>query len=227
MESGIGFSTLCLLLCLGPGRRMPDPPGGDRGAAGLGEGGGDAPPGARGGRRCGARRRCVCVWGDARKVAVWAGGITALRGSVAGFGVDPALQIDVLSELKLGGSAEGVRQVPGLHNGSKAFLFPGTSPCLCPAAPSPPGPAPRRPPRTRGSPVPYGRGFARFRSTRGPFPALPARFSSVLLLPTPPPLYFFLSPPLFFSFPFTGRRLIKVQQERGWQMAYFVSRGVR
>ncbi|XP_010179287.1 PREDICTED: protein NEL-like, partial [Mesitornis unicolor] len=35
--------------------------------------------------------------------------------------------IDVLSDLQLGGSAEGVRQVPGLHNGSKAFLFPDTS----------------------------------------------------------------------------------------------------
>uniref|UniRef100_A0A8B9MH83 Neural EGFL like 2 n=1 Tax=Accipiter nisus TaxID=211598 RepID=A0A8B9MH83_9AVES len=48
-------------------------------------------------------------------------------GTVAGFGVDPSLQIDVLAELQLGGSAEGVRQVPGLHNGSKAFLFPDTS----------------------------------------------------------------------------------------------------
>ncbi|XP_066039225.1 protein kinase C-binding protein NELL2 [Chamaea fasciata] len=48
-------------------------------------------------------------------------------GPVSGFGVDPSLQIDVLSELQLGGSTEGVRQVPGLHNGSKAFLFPGTS----------------------------------------------------------------------------------------------------
>uniref|UniRef100_A0A8B9ELY0 Neural EGFL like 2 n=1 Tax=Anser cygnoides TaxID=8845 RepID=A0A8B9ELY0_ANSCY len=64
MESGSGFGTLCLLLCLGP---------------------------------------------------------------VAGFGVDPSLQIDVLAELRLPGSAAGVRQVPGLHNGSKAFLFPDTS----------------------------------------------------------------------------------------------------
>uniref|UniRef100_A0A803VHA6 Neural EGFL like 2 n=1 Tax=Ficedula albicollis TaxID=59894 RepID=A0A803VHA6_FICAL len=48
-------------------------------------------------------------------------------GPVSGFGVDPSLQIDVLSELQLGGSTEGVRQVPGLHNGSKAFLFPDTS----------------------------------------------------------------------------------------------------
>ncbi|XP_068789954.1 protein kinase C-binding protein NELL2 isoform X3 [Struthio camelus] len=47
--------------------------------------------------------------------------------AVAGFGVDPSLQIDVLSELQLGGAAAGVRQVPGLHNGSKAFLFPDTS----------------------------------------------------------------------------------------------------
>uniref|UniRef100_U3IV08 Protein kinase C-binding protein NELL2 n=1 Tax=Anas platyrhynchos platyrhynchos TaxID=8840 RepID=U3IV08_ANAPP len=48
-------------------------------------------------------------------------------GAVAGFGVDPSLQIDVLAELRLPGSAAGVRQVPGLHNGSKAFLFPDTS----------------------------------------------------------------------------------------------------
>uniref|UniRef100_A0A7M4FWM6 Neural EGFL like 2 n=1 Tax=Crocodylus porosus TaxID=8502 RepID=A0A7M4FWM6_CROPO len=44
----------------------------------------------------------------------------------AGFGVDPGLQIDVLSELRPG-EAAGVRQVPGLHNGSKAFLFQDTS----------------------------------------------------------------------------------------------------
>lgn len=48
-------------------------------------------------------------------------------GPVVGFGVDPSLQIDVLSELGLPSSAAGVRQVPGLHNGSKAFLFPDTS----------------------------------------------------------------------------------------------------
>ncbi|TKC41452.1 hypothetical protein EI555_010354, partial [Monodon monoceros] len=40
-----------------------------------------------------------------------------------GLGVDPSQQIDVLTELGLGESTTGVRQVPGLHNGTKAFLF--------------------------------------------------------------------------------------------------------
>ncbi|CAO2601169.1 Protein kinase C-binding protein NELL2 [Lemmus lemmus] len=44
-------------------------------------------------------------------------------GAVWGLGVDPSLQIDVLTELELGESTAGVRQVPGLHNGTKAFLF--------------------------------------------------------------------------------------------------------
>lgn len=39
--------------------------------------------------------------------------------------MDPSVQIDVLSELQLGDSVAGVRQVPGLHNGSKAFFFQG------------------------------------------------------------------------------------------------------
>ncbi|XP_053111318.1 protein kinase C-binding protein NELL2 isoform X5 [Hemicordylus capensis] len=47
--------------------------------------------------------------------------------SVLGFGVDPSLQIDVLGELQLGDSVVGVLQVQGLHNGSKAFFFQGTS----------------------------------------------------------------------------------------------------
>lgn len=42
-----------------------------------------------------------------------------------GIGVDPSVQIDVLSELQLGDSVAGVRQVQGLHNGSKAFFFQG------------------------------------------------------------------------------------------------------
>lgn len=50
--------------------------------------------------------------------------------------MDPSLQIDVLAELRLPGSAAGVRQVPGLHNGSKAFLFPGTAPSGSPSTPS-------------------------------------------------------------------------------------------
>ncbi|XP_060100930.1 protein kinase C-binding protein NELL2 isoform X4 [Heteronotia binoei] len=47
--------------------------------------------------------------------------------SVLGFGVDPSVQIDVLTELQLGDSVAGVLQVQGLHNGSKAFIFQGTS----------------------------------------------------------------------------------------------------
>ncbi|XP_013918344.1 PREDICTED: protein kinase C-binding protein NELL2 isoform X2 [Thamnophis sirtalis] len=47
--------------------------------------------------------------------------------SAHGLGVDPSVQIDVLSELQLWGSVAGVRQVPGLHNGSKAFFFQGTA----------------------------------------------------------------------------------------------------
>ncbi|PNI49632.1 NELL2 isoform 11 [Pan troglodytes] len=47
-------------------------------------------------------------------------------GAVWGLGVDPSLQIDVLTELELGESTTGVRQVPGLHNGTKAFLFQDT-----------------------------------------------------------------------------------------------------
>ncbi|XP_039199497.1 protein NEL-like isoform X4 [Crotalus tigris] len=47
--------------------------------------------------------------------------------SVFGIGVDPSVQIDVLSELQLGDSVAGVRQVQGLHNGSKAFFFQGTA----------------------------------------------------------------------------------------------------
>lgn len=134
---------------------MPDPPGGHPGAEPGELRGGDAlVPGRPQVREAAGRE-------GSRKVAVSAGGVTPLSGSVAGFGVDPSLRIDVLSELQLGGSTEGVRQVPGLHNGSKAFLFPGT------AAPGPPGPAQLRPPRSvpaprRGeSPAPRGEGLGR------------------------------------------------------------------
>ncbi|KAJ8377393.1 hypothetical protein AAFF_G00260530 [Aldrovandia affinis] len=43
--------------------------------------------------------------------------------SVLGFGVDPALRINVFNELKLGESFAGVSQVQGFHNESRAFLF--------------------------------------------------------------------------------------------------------
>ena len=51
---------------------------------------------------------------------------------VWGLGVDPSQQIDVLTELGLGESTTGVRQVPGLHNGTKAFLFQGKRRVLSP-----------------------------------------------------------------------------------------------
>uniref|UniRef100_A0A4X2KH45 Protein kinase C-binding protein NELL2 n=1 Tax=Vombatus ursinus TaxID=29139 RepID=A0A4X2KH45_VOMUR len=47
--------------------------------------------------------------------------------AVWGIGVDPSLKIDFLTDLELGESTVGVLQVPGLHNGSKAFLFQDTS----------------------------------------------------------------------------------------------------
>lgn len=53
---------------------------------------------------------------------------------VWGLGVDPSLQIDVFTELELGESTAGVRQVPGLHNGTKAFLFQGRKSLLNPCA---------------------------------------------------------------------------------------------
>uniref|UniRef100_A0A6Q2ZCF6 NEL-like protein 2 n=1 Tax=Esox lucius TaxID=8010 RepID=A0A6Q2ZCF6_ESOLU len=42
-----------------------------------------------------------------------------------GFGVEPALRINVFDELKLGESFAGVFQVQGFHNESRAFLFQG------------------------------------------------------------------------------------------------------
>ncbi|MBN3326071.1 NELL1 protein, partial [Atractosteus spatula] len=43
--------------------------------------------------------------------------------SVLGFGVDPDMQIDIISELDFANATFGITQVPGLHNNSKAFLF--------------------------------------------------------------------------------------------------------
>ncbi|KAK2489249.1 hypothetical protein MC885_020036, partial [Smutsia gigantea] len=63
--------------------------------------------------------------------------VLGLRAVAWGLGVDPSLQIDVLAELALGESTAGVRQVPGLHNGTRAFLFQGTG--------SPRGPGGDRP----------------------------------------------------------------------------------
>ncbi|GAB0189757.1 sodium- and chloride-dependent glycine transporter 2 [Grus japonensis] len=40
-----------------------------------------------------------------------------------GFGMDPDLQIDIITELDLVNTTLGVTQVSGLHNASKAFLF--------------------------------------------------------------------------------------------------------
>uniref|UniRef100_A0A7M4EQJ7 Protein kinase C-binding protein NELL1 n=1 Tax=Crocodylus porosus TaxID=8502 RepID=A0A7M4EQJ7_CROPO len=48
-------------------------------------------------------------------------GISAVN--FAGFGMDPDLQIDIITELDLVNTTTGVTQVSGLHNASKAFLF--------------------------------------------------------------------------------------------------------
>ncbi|KFO34855.1 Protein kinase C-binding protein NELL1 [Fukomys damarensis] len=45
--------------------------------------------------------------------------------SAVGFGLDPDLQMDIITELDLVNTTLGVTQVSGLHNGSKAFLFQG------------------------------------------------------------------------------------------------------
>lgn len=45
--------------------------------------------------------------------------------TVLGFGMDPDLQLDIITELDLVNTTLGVTQVAGLHNASKAFLFQG------------------------------------------------------------------------------------------------------
>lgn len=45
--------------------------------------------------------------------------------SVLGSGMDPDLQMDILTELDLVNTTLGVTQVSGLHNASRAFLFRG------------------------------------------------------------------------------------------------------
>jgi len=45
--------------------------------------------------------------------------------TAVGFGMDPGLQIDIITELDLVNTTLGVTQVSGLHNTSKAFLFQG------------------------------------------------------------------------------------------------------
>lgn len=47
--------------------------------------------------------------------------------AVAGFGVDPALRISVLQDLKPGEQYEGVSQVQGFNDESRAFLFQGNT----------------------------------------------------------------------------------------------------
>lgn len=95
--------------------------------------------------------------------------------------MDPSLQIDVLSELQLAGSTEGVRQVPGLHNGSKAFLFPGTAAPAPPLRPCPSGPRAALGARPHRSP--HRERFARF-ETSLPFlrAFLPLFFTAPLAL---------------------------------------------
>uniref|UniRef100_H3B140 VWFC domain-containing protein n=1 Tax=Latimeria chalumnae TaxID=7897 RepID=H3B140_LATCH len=49
----------------------------------------------------------------------------AIANPVLGFGMDPDLQVDIISELDLFNATHGVTPVAGLHNASKAFLFEG------------------------------------------------------------------------------------------------------
>uniref|UniRef100_A0A8C5JP53 Protein kinase C-binding protein NELL1 n=1 Tax=Junco hyemalis TaxID=40217 RepID=A0A8C5JP53_JUNHY len=55
---------------------------------------------------------------------LWA--CAAAAGAAVGFGMDPDLQIDIITELDLVNTTLGVTQVSGLHNASKAFLFQDT-----------------------------------------------------------------------------------------------------
>ncbi|XP_063253625.1 protein kinase C-binding protein NELL1 [Prinia subflava] len=55
---------------------------------------------------------------------LWA--CAAAAGAAVGFGMDPDLQMDIITELDLVNSTLGVTQVVGLHNASKAFLFQDT-----------------------------------------------------------------------------------------------------
>ncbi|XP_048339473.1 protein kinase C-binding protein NELL1 isoform X3 [Sphaerodactylus townsendi] len=57
-----------------------------------------------------------------RLVGVWVCLVAAAR-AVVGFGMDPSLRIDIISELDLFNMSNGITQVSGLHNASKAFLF--------------------------------------------------------------------------------------------------------
>ncbi|XP_051633239.1 protein kinase C-binding protein NELL1 isoform X6 [Manacus candei] len=52
---------------------------------------------------------------------LWA--CAAAAGAAVGFGMDPDLQIDIITELDLVNTTFGITQVSGLHNASKAFLF--------------------------------------------------------------------------------------------------------
>uniref|UniRef100_A0A670IFI3 Protein kinase C-binding protein NELL2 n=1 Tax=Podarcis muralis TaxID=64176 RepID=A0A670IFI3_PODMU len=54
-------------------------------------------------------------------VGVWV--CLAAARTVVGLGMDPNLQIDIITELDLVNMTIGVTQVSGLHNASKAFLF--------------------------------------------------------------------------------------------------------
>ncbi|XP_030056570.1 protein kinase C-binding protein NELL1 [Microcaecilia unicolor] len=58
---------------------------------------------------------------DALVLLLWA--CVAAARAVIGFGMDPNLQIDIITELGLVNTSAGVTRVSGLHNASKAFLF--------------------------------------------------------------------------------------------------------
>ncbi|KAL0629183.1 UPF0764 protein C16orf89, partial [Plecturocebus cupreus] len=47
----------------------------------------------------------------------------SVKMTMVGFGMDPDLQMDIVTELDLVNTTLGVAQVSGMHNASKAFLF--------------------------------------------------------------------------------------------------------
>lgn len=221
MESGSRLSALCLLLCLGPGRRMPDSPGGHRGA-GPGElRGGDAlaPSSCRSRERQREGGR-----GLTRKVAVLAGGVTHFPGQLQAL----AWTLRCRSTCCPSYSWEALWRACARCRG-----------CTTEAKPSSSQVRPPQPDRLRSTSVAAIGPLRRARAVCSP----PQREGCPLLkqpasLTSSPaflPLFYFPLTPTFLSIPphppfffsFTGRLLIKVQQERGWQMAYSVSRGVQ
>ncbi|EQB79218.1 sodium- and chloride-dependent glycine transporter 2-like protein [Camelus ferus] len=71
--------------------------------------------------------RCLCLINSAPFLVTVVSDfiISSFSEAVTGFGLDPDLQMDLITELDLVNTTLGVTQVSGLHNTSKAFLFQG------------------------------------------------------------------------------------------------------